>query len=101
MAQALGYAHCEEMAYDGDGVLQTRDFHSYRLYRADEMPALDVIFVETYEETGPYGAKAVAEIPKDAVAPALSSAIYDATGVRIRDLPYTPERVWRALRRHG
>ncbi len=99
MVQALGYAHCEEMAYDADGVPQARDLHSYRLYRADEVPALDVIFVETYEATGPYGAKAVAEIPKDAVAPALSSAIFDATGVRIRDLPYTPERVWRALRR--
>jgi putative selenate reductase molybdopterin-binding subunit len=58
-----------------------------------------VIFVETYEPSGPFGAKAVAEIPKDAVAPALSSAIFDAIGVRIRDLPYTPERVWRALQK--
>jgi putative selenate reductase molybdopterin-binding subunit len=61
------------------------------------MPELDVIFVETYEPSGPFGAKAVAEIPKDGVAPALASAIYDATGVMIREIPYTPERVWRAL----
>ena len=97
MVQALGYAHCEEMAYDEAGVPQATDFHTYHIYRADEMPDLEVIFVETYEESGPYGAKAVAEIPKDGVAPALASAIYDATGVMIRDLPYTPERVWRAL----
>jgi putative selenate reductase molybdopterin-binding subunit len=63
------------------------------------MPDLDVIFVETYEPTGPYGAKAVAEIPKDGVAPALTSAIYDAIGVHIREIPYTPERVWRAVPR--
>ena len=97
MTQALGYAHCEEMAYDGLGRLQTTRFGDYHIYRADEMPELEVIFVETYEETGPFGAKAVAEIPKDGVAPALASAIYDATGVRMRNLPFTPERVWQAL----
>ena len=98
MVQALGYAHCEEMVYDADGRPLATRFGDYHLYRADEVPQLDVIFVETYEESGPYGAKAVAEIPKDGVAPALASAIYDATGVMIRELPYTPERVWRALR---
>ncbi len=99
MVQALGYAHCEEMAYDQAGRPLATNFREYHIYRADEMPELDVIFVETYEPSGPFGAKAVAEIPKDAVAPALSSAIFDATGVRIRDLPYTPERVWQALRK--
>lgn len=99
MVQALGYAHCEEMSYDKDGRPFAVDFSEYHIYRADEMPELDVIFVETYEPSGPFGAKAVAEIPKDAVAPALSSAIFDAIGVRIRDLPYTPERVWRALQK--
>ncbi|GAB4308246.1 MAG: molybdopterin-dependent oxidoreductase [Phototrophicales bacterium] len=99
MVQALGYAHCEEMAYDEAGRPLATNFREYHIYRADEMPELDVIFVETYEPSGPFGAKAVAEIPKDAVAPALSSAIFDATGVRIRDLPYTPERVWQALRK--
>ncbi len=97
MVQALGYAHCEEMAYDGAGVLLNPRFDDYRIYRANEMPALEVIFVETNEPSGPFGAKAVAEIPKDAIAPALASAIHDATGVWIRELPFTPERVWRAL----
>lgn len=97
MTQALGYAHCEEMAYDNEGRLQATRLGDYHIYRADEMPELDAIFVETYEESGPYGAKAVAEIPKDGVAPALASAIFDATGIHIRELPFTPERVWRAL----
>ena len=98
MLQALGFAHSEEMPYDAAGRLLTTDFRSYRIYRADETPELGVILVQTYEPSGPYGAKAIAEIPKDGVAPALSSAIYDATGVRVRELPFTPERVWRALR---
>jgi putative selenate reductase molybdopterin-binding subunit len=98
MTQALGYAHCEEMAYDQQGVQLATDFTRYKIYAADEMPDLGVILVQTYEPHGPYGAKAVAEIPKDGVAPALASAIYHATGQRMRDLPFTPERVWRSLK---
>jgi putative selenate reductase molybdopterin-binding subunit len=62
------------------------------------MPRLEAILVQTMEESGPFGAKAIAEIPKDGVAPALRNAIADATGVRINAIPFTPERVWRALR---
>ena len=51
------------------------------------------------EDSGPFGAKAVAEIPEDGVAPAVRSAIVSATGARINELPFTPERVHRALRR--
>jgi putative selenate reductase molybdopterin-binding subunit len=97
MIQALGYAHCEEMVYDENGVPLATRLGEYRLYQADEMPETRVIFVETFEPTGPFGAKAVAEIPKDGVAPALASAIHDATGVWINQIPFTPERVWRAL----
>jgi putative selenate reductase molybdopterin-binding subunit len=99
MVQALGYAHCEEMVYNAQGGALATDFSRYHIYRADEMPQLEVGFVETYEPSGPFGAKAVAEIPKDGVAPALASAIYDALGTFIRETPYTPERVWRALQR--
>jgi putative selenate reductase molybdopterin-binding subunit len=98
VTQALGYTLCEEMAYDSAGRLLTTDLRNYKIFAANEMPELGVILVQTYEPSGPYGAKAVAEIPKDAVAPAIASAIQHATGVRIRSLPFTPERVWRALR---
>jgi len=57
---------------------------------------LDVIFVQTDEPTGPFGAKSVAEISIDGVAPAIASAIHDATGMWLRELPYTPERVRQA-----
>jgi putative selenate reductase molybdopterin-binding subunit len=99
MVQALGYGQCEEMAFDKRGRLTTTDFSSYKIYRADEMPEMGVIFIETYEPTGPFGAKAVAEIPLDGVGPALANAIYDAVGVRVLDAPILPEKVWRALRK--
>ena len=101
MVMALGYALCEEMAYDERGRLLNPRFGPYKIFRADEVPALETIFVETYEPTGPFGVKAVAEIPLDGVAPAVANAVFDATGVRIKELPLTPERVWRALRKTG
>jgi putative selenate reductase molybdopterin-binding subunit len=98
LAQALGFAHCEETVFDAEGRIVNSRFGPYRVYTASEMPAVDVIFVQTDEPSGPFGAKSVAEIPMDGVAPALASAVHDATGVWIRELPYTPERVWRTLR---
>jgi putative selenate reductase molybdopterin-binding subunit len=101
MIQALGYAHCEEMVYDDDGRMLNPSFGPYKIYRADEMPETVVYLVQTMEDSGPFGAKAVAEIPKDGVAPAIRNAIVNATGVRIDDLPFTPERVWAAIRADG
>ncbi len=98
MVQALGYALCEEMPYDGEGRLEIGRFGDYRIFSADEVPELGVILVQTYEPSGPYGAKAIAEIPMDGMAPAIASAIFDATGVRLRALPFTPERVWRGMK---
>jgi putative selenate reductase molybdopterin-binding subunit len=97
MIQALGYGHCEEMAYDADGRMVNARFGPYKIYRADEMPRIDTFLVQTMEKSGPFGAKAIAEIPKDGVAPAIRNAIADATGARIDAIPFTPERVWRAL----
>jgi putative selenate reductase molybdopterin-binding subunit len=97
MTQALGYAHCEEMAYNEKGRMVNPAIGPYKIYRADEMPEMETILVQTVEPSGPFGAKAVAEIPKDGVAPAVANAIYNATGVRLRSIPFTPERVWAAL----
>ncbi len=97
MLQALGYALCEEMLYDDAGRLLNPRFGDYRIYAANEVPELEAILVQTYEPSGPYGAKAVAEIPLDGVAPAVANAIYAAAGIRLRALPFTPEKVWRAL----
>jgi len=97
MVQALGYGHCEEMALDETGTMVNARFGPYKIYRADEMPRIEAYLVQTMEKSGPFGAKAVAEIPKDGVAPAIRNAIFNATGVAIDSIPFTPERVWRAL----
>ena len=99
MIQALGYAVCEEMRYDSEGNAREKDFINYHIFRADEVPALETIFVETFEPSHPFGVKAVAEIPMDGVAPAVGNAILDAVGVNIDVNPATPERVWRALKK--
>ena len=75
-----------------------RDLDRYHIFRADEMPELETIFVETFEPSHPFGVKAVAEIPMDGVAPAVGNAILDAAGVNVDENPTTPERVWRALK---
>ncbi|MDY0124692.1 MAG: molybdopterin-dependent oxidoreductase [Anaerolineaceae bacterium] len=97
VAQALGYGVCEEMIYDEKGQPRERDLVDYHIFRADEMPSIRSIFVQTYEETGPFGAKAVAEIPLDGAAPAIGNAVLDACGANILDNPVTPEKVWRVL----
>jgi putative selenate reductase molybdopterin-binding subunit len=98
MTQALGYAVCEEMRYDDKGVAIERDLDRYHIFRANEMPVLETIFVETFEPSHPFGVKAVAEIPMDGVAPAVGNAIFDAVGINIDENPTTPERVWKHLK---
>jgi putative selenate reductase molybdopterin-binding subunit len=97
-AQALGFALNEEMLYDKDGNPLNPSLSDYHIPKATEIPVMDVIFVQTDEPSGPFGAKSVAEISVDGVAPAMASAIHDATAVWMRELPYTPERVKQALK---
>jgi putative selenate reductase molybdopterin-binding subunit len=98
LLQALGYALTEELVLDAAGRPVTDRLGPYWIYRADDAPPIQVILVQTVEPSGPFGAKAVAEIPMDGVAPAVRNAVLDATGVAINATPLTPERVWRALR---
>jgi putative selenate reductase molybdopterin-binding subunit len=100
MAQAMGFTLSEEMRFDQEGHLLNPSFDTYHIPRAQDMPLMDVIFVQTDEPSGPFGAKSVAEIATDGVAPAVASAVQDATGVWLRQLPYTPERVLRMLHIH-
>ena len=97
MFQALGYAVSEEFAFDNSGRVVNAEFGPYWIFRADDAPATEVFLVQTMEDSGPFGAKAVAEIPTDGVAPAVRNALLQATGVAIDQIPFTPERVHRAL----
>jgi CO/xanthine dehydrogenase Mo-binding subunit len=74
----------------------------YRVPLAGDLPeSVTAILVENADGTGPFGAKGMGEGGGLPVAPAVANAVARATGVRIRDLPLTPERVWAALRATG
>ena len=98
MSMSLGYGLSEEMLFDETGNLLNGNLRDYHVFRADEMPQIERFTIPARDPSGPFGAKAAAEIPTDGVAPAVVNAIYDAVGVRLRQIPATPERVWRALR---
>jgi CO/xanthine dehydrogenase Mo-binding subunit len=98
VVQGLGHTLLEEMVY-ADGHLLNGTLLIYRVPRADDVPAaLECRFVENADGSGPFGAKGAGEGSLIPVSPAVSNALARLTGVRLRELPLTPERVWRALR---
>lgn len=95
-AQAFGWALYEQLHYE-DGRLTNGNFADYTMATADAIPMLRGGFVESNDPNGPYGAKGASETAILPGAPALANAVYDAVGVRITDLPITPEKVLAAL----
>ncbi len=96
--QGLGFALVESMSFDAQGNPHATSFREHGYLLPGDIPRQEVIFVEDLEPTGPYGAKAVAEICINGPAPAIANAVFDAVGVRLRETPLTPERVLEALR---
>jgi len=93
----MGQAMFEEIAYDG-GQLINPNFVDYVLPSLGDMPAvIDSIAVEVPDRNGPFGAKGIGESALIPVAPAIANAIYDAVGVRIKDLPIKAEKIFLAL----
>lgn len=95
--QGVGYALKEALVWDG-GTLINPTMMDYKVPGAKDVPyAITPIIVEHPEPSGPFGAKAIGEPGLIGVAPAIANAVADATGVRLRDLPMTPERMFRAM----
>jgi len=98
LAQGVGYALYEELKSE-KGKIQNSNFRDYKIPRTHEMDfPIDLEFIETNDSFGPFGAKGVAEPGLVPTAPAIANAIYNAVGVRIHDLPITPEKVLEALK---
>ncbi|MAO50129.1 MAG: 4-hydroxybenzoyl-CoA reductase [Pusillimonas sp.] len=95
--QAIGWTLYENLQVE-DGRILNGNFADYTMATAESVPMLRGGFVESMDPVGPYGAKASSETPILMAAPAIANAVYDAVGVRIRDLPITPEKVLAALR---
>jgi CO/xanthine dehydrogenase Mo-binding subunit len=93
----MGVALGEELVYDGQQ-LANGSMLEYRVPRFQDMPPdVTSLLVENRDGIGPYGAKGIGDGPTSVMCAAIGEAIYQAVGVRLREAPFTPERVWRAL----
>ncbi len=97
MTMGLGYALTEELLFDANGKPRNPAFVDYKLFSPLDMPEMQTVLVEELEPTGPYGVKSVGEVAINGPAPAIANAIYNATGVRLRTLPFSPSKVLEAL----
>ncbi|MDR3568499.1 MAG: molybdopterin-dependent oxidoreductase [Syntrophobacteraceae bacterium] len=98
VSMGLGEALFEEVKFDCRGRLINADLAEYKIPTSLDMPEVKSVIVESREPNGPYGAKEVGEGAIMATIPAILNAVFDATGVRIFELPLTPERVYQALK---
>jgi putative selenate reductase molybdopterin-binding subunit len=97
VAQAIGFALTENFHVDDDGVVVNPNLRNYRIPTFADVPRTEVITVESHDSVGPMAAKGIAESCVNPVAPALANALEDATGVRYRELPFSPERIYAHL----
>ena len=99
VAQALGAALYEEIVIDDGGRVVNPTFRNYHLPALVDLPQTEVLFADTTDTLGPFGAKSMSESPYNPVAPALGNAIRAATGVRFCVLPFKPDRIFDRLQR--
>jgi len=97
VVQGMGYALSENYSWK-EGRLQNPNFTDYKIPVFVGIPKIHSIFVETNEAGGPFGGKSIGESAINPTAVAIANAIYDAVGVRIKDLPITPEKILWALK---
>ena len=95
-AMGLGYALMEHDILD-EGISKTTNLMTYLIPTALDVPDITTIVLESGEGAGPWGARGIGEPSMTATAPAIANAVFDAIGVRMTRLPFTPERVWRAM----
>ncbi|MCF2970451.1 molybdopterin-dependent oxidoreductase [Synechococcus sp. Nb3U1] len=96
-AMGIGYALSEALIQDEQGQILNPGFRYYRIPTAKDVPPMEVHLIQQADPYGPFGAKGVGEITTNCTAPAIANAVFQATGIRFRQLPLTPERVWSAL----
>lgn len=96
--QGIGFALTEDYAINkNNGVVESNNFDTYKMPSVLDMPETEIIIIEEPVTTGPFGAKGVGEICVAGVAPAISNAIHNAIGVRIKEAPITPDKLLKAL----
>ena len=101
VVQGIGWALNEEYFYDSDGCLRNASLLDYRMPTTLDLPMVDTIIVEVPNPDHPYGVRGVGEVPIVPPPAAIANAIYDAVGVRMRDLPMAPHKVSLAISENG
>lgn len=99
VVHGMGPALFEEVIFDKNGEVANPSFLDYKIPSALDMPEISSFMIEKHHKQGPYGAKGIGEMTLVPTAAAISNAIYDATGVRIKDLPITPEKILNAIKK--
>jgi CO/xanthine dehydrogenase Mo-binding subunit len=94
----VGEALLEEQAYRKDGVHMTPSILEYRIPTVYDTPEIQVLLVESHDPGGPFGAKEAGEGPQLSTVPAIGNALHDAIGRWLTNPPYTPEKVWKAIK---
>ncbi len=97
VVQGIGATLLEEMVVD-EGIVTNATFAEYKIPSTMDVPEIAPVFVETFHDEGPYGAKGLGEPVLAPTSPAIANAIYNATGARVTSLPITPEKILKALR---
>ena len=93
IAQGIGMALWEDVQYTDKGKIRNNSFMQYKIPTRQDIGNIRVAFESSYEKTGPFGAKSIGELVIDTPCPAIAEAIYNATGVRLTELPMTPEKI--------
>lgn len=93
IGQGIGMVLYEDIQHTDKGKIRNNSFMQYKIPNRMDIPKVRIEFESSYEKTGPFGAKSIGELVIDTPCPAIANAVYNATGVRVRELPITPEKV--------
>lgn len=93
VAQGIGMALMENVQYSKEGKIRENSFMQYKIPSREDIGNIRVEFESSYEKSGPFGAKSIGELVIDTPCPAIADAVYNASGVRVRELPITSEKV--------
>ena len=93
IGQGIGMVLYEDVQYTEKGKIRNNSFMQYKIPNRMDIPSVRIEFESSYEKTGPFGAKSIGELVIDTPCPAIANAVYNATGIRVRELPITPEKV--------
>ena len=93
IGQGIGMVLYEDVQYTDKGKIRNNSFMQYKIPNRMDIPKVRIEFESSYEKTGPFGAQSIGELVIDTPCPAIANAVYNATGVRVRELPITPEKV--------